>query len=116
VLHALTWAWWDQGFVVDDMLVDIWKRPFILVGVAAFLTMSLLAVTSTQGWMRRLGSKWQRLHQAIYLIGCLAILHYWWHKAGKNDLQTVMIYAAVLAALLLWRIVRWRIQLSRARP
>ncbi len=116
VLHALSWAWWDQGFVVDDMLVDIWKRPFILVGVAAFLTMSLLAVTSTQGWMRRLGSKWQRLHQAIYLIGGLAILHYWWHKAGKNDLQTVMIYAAVLTALLLWRIVRWRIQLSRARP
>jgi sulfoxide reductase heme-binding subunit YedZ len=77
--------------------------------------MSLLAVTSTQGWMRRLGSKWQRLHQAIYLIGSLAILHYWWHKAGKNDLQTVMIYAAVLAALLLWRLVRWRIAQSRTR-
>lgn len=114
VLHALSWAWWDQGFAIDGMLRDIWKRPFILVGVAAFLTMTLLALTSTQGWMRRLGSKWQRLHRTIYVIGVLAILHYWWHKAGKNDLQTVMIYAGVLAALLLWRLVRWRI--SQARP
>lgn len=114
VLHALTWAWWDQGFGLASMLTDVWKRPFILVGVAAFLTMSLLALTSTHGWMRRLGSHWQRLHRAIYLIGVLAILHYWWHKAGKNDLQTVMIYAAVLAVLLLWRVVRWRMQRSRA--
>jgi sulfoxide reductase heme-binding subunit YedZ len=96
------------------MLTDVWKRPFILVGAAAFLTMSLLALTSTHGWMRRLGAHWQRLHRLIHLIGVLAILHYWWHKAGKNDLQTVMIYAAVLAALLLWRVVRWRLQRSRA--
>lgn len=105
-LHALTWAGWDQSFELVPMLSDIWKRPFILVGAAAFLTMTLLAITSTQGWMRRLGKRWQLLHRSIYLIGLLAILHYWWHKQGKNDFDTVLIYAAVLAFLLAWRV--WR--------
>jgi sulfoxide reductase heme-binding subunit YedZ len=105
-LHALSWAWWDQSFELVPMLSDVWKRPFILVGAAAFLTMALLAITSTQGWMRRLGKRWQLLHRSIYLIGLLAILHYWWHKQGKNDFDTVLIYAAVLAVLLLWRVRR----------
>lgn len=107
VLHALTWAGWDQSFELIPMLTDVWKRPFILVGAAAFLTMTLLAITSTHGWMRRLGKNWQLLHRSIYLIGVLAILHYWWHKQGKNDFDTVLIYAAVLAFLLVWRLVRW---------
>lgn len=107
VLHALTWAGWDQSFALIPMLTDVWKRPFILVGAAAFLTMTLLAITSTHGWMRRLGKNWQLLHRSIYLIGVLAILHYWWHKQGKNDFDTVLIYAAVLAFLLVWRLVRW---------
>jgi methionine sulfoxide reductase heme-binding subunit len=76
-LHALSWAGWDQSFELLPMISDIWKRPFILVGAAAFLTMTLLA-----------------------------ILHYWWHKQGKNDFDTVLIYAAVLAFLLAWRV--WR--------
>ena len=54
VLHALAWSWWDQGLALDSMLADVWKRPFIMVGMAAFLTMTLLAVTSTKGWIRRL--------------------------------------------------------------
>lgn len=107
VLHALTWAGWDQSFALIPMLTDVWKRPFILVGAAAFLTMTLLAITSTHGWMRRLGKNWQLLHRSIYLIGVLAILHYWWHKQGKNDFDTVLIYAAVLAFLLVWRLIRW---------
>lgn len=107
VLHALTWGGWDQSFELIPMLTDVWKRPFILVGAAAFLTMTLLAITSTHGWMRRLGKNWQLLHRSIYLIGVLAILHYWWHKQGKNDFDTVLIYAAVLAFLLVWRLVRW---------
>ncbi len=88
------------------MLADIWKRPFILVGAAAFMTMTVLAVTSTHGWMRRLGKRWQQVHSAIYLIGLLAILHYWWHKQGKSDFDTVLIYAAVLFVLLAWRVPR----------
>lgn len=108
VLHALAWSWWDQGFEFNAMLADVWKRPFIMVGMAAFLTMSLLAVTSTKGWMRRLGRHWQQLHRLIYLIGALSILHYWWHKSGKSDFSTVMIYAGVLAFLLIWRVYRWK--------
>ena len=112
-LHALTWAGWDQSFEIIPRLNDVWKRPFILVGAAAFLTMSLLAVTSTHGWMRRLGKRWQQLHRAIYLIGLLAILHYWWHKQGKSDFDTVLIYAAVLFVLLGWRVYR---AIQRRRP
>lgn len=108
VLHSLAWSWWDQGFEFNAMLADVWKRPFIMVGMAAFLTMSLLAVTSTKGWMRRLGRHWQQLHRLIYLIGALSILHYWWHKSGKSDFSTVMIYAGVLALLLIWRVYRWK--------
>lgn len=107
LLHALTWAGWDQSFALIPMLTDVWKRPFILVGAAAFLTMTLLAITSTHGWMRRLGKNWQLLHRSIYLIGVLAILHYWWHKQGKNDFDTVLIYAAVMAGLFAWRLIRW---------
>jgi len=93
-------------------LSDVWKRPFITVGMAAFLTMSLLAITSTHGWMRRLGRRWQHLHRLIYAIALLGLLHYYWHKAGKNDFATVTIYAAVMALLLGWRL--WRFQKRRA--
>ena len=105
-LHALAWAWWDQSFEWAPMLSDVWKRPFIMVGMAAFLTMSLLAITSTHGWMRRLGRRWQHLHSLIYAIALLGILHYYWHKAGKSDFQTVTLYAIVTAGLLGWRLLR----------
>ena len=108
VLHAMAWSWWDQGLELNAMLADVWKRPFIMVGMAAFLTMSLLALTSTKGWMRRLGRRWQQLHRLIYPIALLAILHYWWHKSGKSDFDTVLVYALVLAVLLLWRVYRWK--------
>jgi sulfoxide reductase heme-binding subunit YedZ len=108
VLHAMAWSWWDQGFGLQAMLADVWKRPFIMVGMAAFLTMSLLALTSTRGWMRRLGRRWQQLHRLIYLIGLLVILHYWWDRSGKSDFSTVSIYALVMAGLLSWRLYRWK--------
>lgn len=108
VLHAMAWSWWDQGFEFQAMLADVWKRPFIMVGMAAFLTMSVLAITSTRGWMRRLGSRWQSVHRLIYLIGLLAILHYWWHKSGKSDFSTVTVYALFMAVLLGWRLYRWK--------
>jgi sulfoxide reductase heme-binding subunit YedZ len=91
------------------MVRDIAERPFIMVGFSAFVLMAALAATSTQWAMRQLGKRWQTLHRAVYAIGLLAILHYWWHKAGKNDLTEPAIYAAVLAALLGWRLAAgWR--------
>ena len=96
----MAWVWWDRGFDPAQMLADIGERPFITVGFVAFVLMAALAATSTQWAMRRLGKRWQRLHRVVYAIGLLAVLHYWWHKAGKNDLEQPMIYAAVLAVLL----------------
>ena len=110
-LHAFAWAGWDQSFEFAAMVTDVWRRPFIMVGMAAFLTMSLLALTSTHGWMRRLGRRWQRLHQLIYAIALLGMLHYYWHKAGKSDFSTVLIYAVIAAVLLGWRV--WRFQKKR---
>lgn len=106
-MHFMAWVWWDRGFDPAAMLQDIGERPFITVGFAAFVLMTALAATSTQWAMRKLGRRWQQLHRAIYLIGLLAVLHYWWHKAGKNDLSQPILYAAVLALLLGWRLAAW---------
>ncbi|EJO32068.1 protein-methionine-sulfoxide reductase heme-binding subunit MsrQ [Achromobacter marplatensis] len=106
-MHFMAWVWWDRGLDPAAMLQDIGERPFITVGFAAFVLMTALAATSTQWAMRRLGRRWQQLHRAIYVIGLLAVLHYWWHKAGKNDLAQPLLYASVLALLLGWRIVAW---------
>jgi sulfoxide reductase heme-binding subunit YedZ len=67
--------------------------------------MALLASTSTQGWMRRMGRRWQLLHRAIYAIGMLAVLHYWWQKAGKHDFLQPTIYGCILFVLLCWRVI-----------
>lgn len=106
-LHFSAWAWWDRALDPASMLQDVYDRPFITAGFAAFVLMSSLALTSTQGWIRRLGRKWQTLHRAIYLIGMLAILHLWWHKAGKNDFFQPVVYGIVLLLLLGWRVVAW---------
>jgi sulfoxide reductase heme-binding subunit YedZ len=109
-LHFLTWVWLDQELSWGNILADIVKRPYVTVGFSAWLLLLPLAATSTRGMMRRLGSNWQRLHRAVYVIGVLAILHYIW--LVKADLLEPLIYAAVLILLLL---VRWRPQLIR-RP
>jgi sulfoxide reductase heme-binding subunit YedZ len=113
-LHMLAWVAWDQDFEWPEMLKDITARPFIFVGALSYLTMALLALTSNAFSMRRLGKRWQLLHRLIYLIGGLVILHYWWHKAGKQDFATVSVYAGVLAVLLAWRVL-YRFKFGR-RP
>ncbi len=99
-LHFSLWLWIDHGFDVAELWKDVLKRPFIAAGFTAFVLLMPLAATSTKGMMRRLGANWVRLHRLVYLIAIAAILHYWWHKAGKNDFGTVSLYAAVVAGLL----------------
>lgn len=107
--HFLLWLAVDRGFDVAYMIKDIAKRPFITVGFAAFVLMVPLAATSANVMVKWLGGKrWQGLHRAVYAIAVLAILHYWWHKAGKHDFGTVSIYAAVVFGLLAMRIWWWR--------
>ena len=80
---------------------EIAKRPYITVGFAAWLLLVPLAVTSTKGWIRRLGRNWARLHKLVYLVGVLAVLHVWW--IVKTDVREPLLYAAILAVLLGWR-------------
>jgi len=108
VQHFLLWLAVDRGFDVAYMVKDIGKRPFITVGFAAFVLMTPLAATSANAMVRWLGGRrWQALHRAIYAIAVLAILHYWWHKAGKHDFREVSIYAMVVGALLGMRVWWW---------
>jgi sulfoxide reductase heme-binding subunit YedZ len=113
-LHFTTYFWLDQWFDLAAIVKDIVKRPFITVGFAAFLLMIPLALTSTDAMVRRLGRRWGKLHRLVYAVAIAAILHYWWHKAGKNDYSEVGWYAAVVIGLLGWRLFdRWR---KRAAP
>ena len=98
-LHFVIWLWLDQNFDLVEMLKDVLKRPFITMGFISLILLIPLAWTSTHWAQRKLGRRWAQLHRLIYLIACTAILHYWWHKAGKNDLDTVTIYAVVLLLL-----------------
>ena len=104
LMHFLTWFALDQGMLMSAILEDIAKRPFITIGVAALLLLAALAVTSTNGMRRRLGRRWQKLHNAVYLIAILAVWHYWWQV--KLDSSEPAIYAAILALLLGYRIAR----------
>jgi sulfoxide reductase heme-binding subunit YedZ len=101
-LHLLTYLWLDQGFDGQAIIEDVVKRPYITVGFAAFVLLVPLALTSTRARMRRLGRRWQTLHRAIYAIGILGVLHYLW--LVKADLREPLIYALVLAVLLLARL------------
>ena len=115
-LHFTTYIWFDKWFDVFAILKDIVKRPFILVGFSAFVLLIPLAVTSPKAMVRKLGRRWQTLHKLIYPIAVLAILHFWWMKAGKHDLILPKIYGAIVVVLLAWRVVVWlRSRVMRAR-
>jgi methionine sulfoxide reductase heme-binding subunit len=108
LLHFTTFFWFDHFFDISEMLKDVIKRPFILVGFIAFVLLIPLAVTSTNGMIRRLGGKrWQWLHRLIYLIAPLGILHFWWMKAGKHDFAQPIVFGCIVAVLLMIRIY-WR--------
>ena len=90
-----------------DIIKDIIKRPFILVGFSAFVLLTPLAATSFNRAIKSLGAKrWQLLHRLVYVIAGLGLLHFFWMRSGKNDYAEVFVYAAILAVLLGWRLVR----------
>ena len=114
VLHALAYAWLDRGLDLADVVRDIAKRPFILVGTTALLLLVPLAATSVDRAVRALGAaRWRALHRAVYLVAGLALLHFFWMRAGKNDFAEVAVYAAVLGVLLGWR--AWQAFATRRR-
>lgn len=106
ILHFSTWLGVDRFFEWKLILDDIGKRPFITVGFTGFVLMIPLAITSTAGWIRRLGGKrWQMLHRAIYITAVCGVVHYYW--LVKSDVRKPVEYGAIVAALLAWRIGSW---------
>ena len=114
-LHLMTYVWLDKFFDVHEMLHDIAKRRFITAGMTAWALMLPLALTSTAGWIRRLGGKrWRILHRLIYLSAAAGVVHFIW--LVKADLRRPLTYGAVLAALLAFRLIFWLFSRWRARP
>lgn len=106
-LHFLSYWSFDLNFAFAAMIGDVLKRPFIALGFAAFLLLVPLAVTSTKGWIRRLGKKWALLHRLVYVAAMLAVIHFIWKvKIFTGD---PVVYAAILAVLLAFRVV-WAIR------
>jgi sulfoxide reductase heme-binding subunit YedZ len=105
-LHFLTYLGPDQAFDLAAMWKDVAKRPFITVGFAAFISLIPLAITSTAGWIRRIGGKrWQMLHRLIYFAAVCGVIHYYW--LVKSDVRKPLFYGALVAILLAWRLGSW---------
>ena len=113
VLHFLTYVILDLFFDFSHVAEDILKRPYITVGFTAFVLLIPLAITSTKGWIRRMGKKWVLVHRLIYISAALGVLHYYWKV--KADTRTPAIFAGVLAVLMLARL-RWSGFSLRRRP
>jgi sulfoxide reductase heme-binding subunit YedZ len=111
-LHFLTYLWPDQNFDLAGMWKDVVKRPFVTVGFLGFVLLIPLALTSTKGWIRRLGGKrWRALHRLIYFSALSGVIHYYW--LVKSDHRLPLLYGAILAILLLYRLT---ISLFKPRP
>ena len=116
VLHLLAYSWFDMGFDVAEIVKDIIKRPFILVGFIAVVLLTPLALTSFNRAIKALGGKrWQLLHKLVYVVAILAVVHFFWMRAGKNDFAEVAVYAVILGSLLGWRVAQ-AIKKIRLKP
>ncbi len=111
--HFLTWLILDQSLLLSAIAEDLTERPFITIGFTAFVLLTAMAVTSTNGIRRRMGRRWQKLHYSVYVVGLLGVWHYWWQ--GKKDANDAQIYAVILAVLLGFRIW-WKLRQKKARP
>jgi sulfoxide reductase heme-binding subunit YedZ len=113
-LHLLTYLWFDKLFDFHEIWKDAAKRPFITAGFTAFVLMPPLALTSTKGWIRRLGGKrWQRLHRLIYVTAVAGVVHYYW--LVKSDIRLPVLYGVLVALLLLYRLVMSILRRARER-
>jgi methionine sulfoxide reductase heme-binding subunit len=113
-LHLTTYVWLDKFFDVHGMLHDIAKRRFITAGMTAWALMLPLAITSTTGWIRRMGGKrWQKLHRLIYFSAAAGVVHFIW--LVKADLRRPFTYGAILTVLLAYRVIAWLLAKARAR-
>jgi sulfoxide reductase heme-binding subunit YedZ len=110
----MTYVWLDKFFDVHGMLHDIAKRRFITAGMTAWALMLPLALTSTKGWIRRMGGKpWQKLHRLIYFSAAAGVVHFLWLVTA--DLRRPLKYGAVLVVLLTYRLIIWLVSRIRAR-
>jgi sulfoxide reductase heme-binding subunit YedZ len=113
-LHLTTWVWLDKFFDVHEMWRDVVKRRFITVGMTGFVLLIPLAITSTAGWVRRLGFvRWQRLHRLVYFSALAGVIHYYW--LVKSDVRLPLLYAGILTLLLLYRLPGW-LKTTEPRP
>ena len=106
-LHFLAFLWFDHFFDVQAMLLDVVKRPFIAMGFATFLLLLPLAITSTNSMMRKLGKRWKTLHQLIYLIIIMGLLHFWWMRAGKQNFAQPLLITVIALVFLGSRLMTW---------
>jgi len=117
-LHFTTYIWLDKFFDLKEVWKDIAKRPYITVGFLAFVLLIPLAITSTAGWIRRLGGRcWQLLHRGIYITVVAGVIHYYW--LVKSAVLRPLTYGAIVAVLLLWRLAakfRPRMGTEQANP
>lgn len=114
LLHFTTYVWLDKFFDFHAMVKDVGKRPFITAGFTGFVLLIPLAVTSTAGWIRRLGGRrWQLLHRLIYFSALAGVIHYFW--LVKADLRKPLQYAVILALLMAWRVATWALPRLRAK-
>ena len=106
-LHLLCYCGFDMEFEWNDIVKDIIKRPFILVGFLGWFFLSLMALSSNNFAIKRMGVKrWQQLHQLVYAVAVTAVIHFYWMKSAKHNYKEVILYAAILGSLLLWRLAR----------
>ena len=110
-LHFTTFIWFDHFFDLSEIGRDVWKRPFITIGFAALVLLIPLAVTSTDAMQRRLGRRWSQVHRLVYGVALLALLHFWWMRAGKQNFAEPILMGVIIMILLAARaagpIQRW---------
>src|SRR5258707_454544 len=114
-LHLTTWVWLDKFFVLGDMWRDVVKRRFITAGMTALLLIVPLAITSTAGWVRRLGfRRWQAIHRLVYFSALAGVIHYYW--LVKSDVRLPLMYGGILLVLMVFRVRMWLTKGAKSKP